>query len=70
MSWNKIPETDPRFSKWLKRENLIHDFNRVLWLNDTCECAVVCLEGLAPKENHRCNSLGGNDWRLVETRDR
>jgi hypothetical protein len=70
MSWLKVPEADPRFPKWLKRENLVHDFNRVLWLNDTCERAVVCLEGLAPKEDHGCEYEDERDFRLVSAMGR
>ena len=29
MSWLKVPETDSRFPKWLKRENLIHEANTI-----------------------------------------
>jgi hypothetical protein len=57
MSWLKVPETDPRFPKWLKRENLIHDFTRDVWLNDECGCVQMCLEGLKPKKKHACDDL-------------
>lgn len=57
MSWNKVPETDSRFPKWLKRENLYHDFTRVIYLNDECGCVQMCLEGLRPKKKHDCNDL-------------
>ena len=57
MSWLKVPETDSRFPKWLKRENLIHDFTRVIYVNDECGCGVMCLEGLKPKKKHACDDL-------------
>jgi hypothetical protein len=57
MSWNKVLEADSRFPKWLKRENLVHDFTRVLWLNDECGCVQTCLEGLKPKKKHACDDL-------------
>ena len=57
MSWNKVPETDSRFPKWLKRENLYHEFARVVYVNDECRCVQMCLEGLRPKKKHDCNDL-------------
>ena len=57
MSWNKVPETDSRLPKWLKRENLIHDFTRVVYVNDECRCVQMCLEGLKPKKKHVCDDL-------------
>ena len=57
MSWLKVPETDSRFPKWLKRENLIHDFARDVWLNNECGCVVMCFEGLKPKKKHTCDDL-------------
>ncbi len=65
MSWIKIPETDRQFPKWLKRENLVHNFTRVIWLNNVCECTVMCLEGLMPEEKHNCKHEDERDWRLV-----
>ena len=57
MSWNKVPETDSRFPKWLKRENLYHEFARVVYVNDECRCVQMCLEGLKPKKKHACDDL-------------
>ena len=76
MSWNKVPETDSRFPKWLKRENLIHDFTRDIWLNNECGCVVMCLEGLRPKKKHICDDLEKDilederDFRLVNAMGR
>jgi hypothetical protein len=55
MSWRLVPETDPAFPKWLKRENLLHDFTRVLWVRDQCGCLEICLSGLKPQVQHRCD---------------
>lgn len=57
MSWSKVPEADPQFPKWLKRQNLVHDFSRVIWRNDACGCSVMCLDGLIPKNRHVCADL-------------
>ena len=71
MSWNKVPEIDSRFPKWLKRENLNHDFIRSFWVNNECGCTAVCLEGLKPKKKHDCDDLEADifederDFRLV-----
>ena len=70
MSWVKIPETDPRFFKWLKRENLVRSFTRTLWSNDGCECIVMCLEGLIPEEKHSCEPEDERDFRLVSAMGR
>ena len=76
MSWNKVPETDSRFPKWLKRENLIHDFTRDIWLNNECGCVQMCLEGLRPKKKHICDDLEKDilederDFRLVNAMGR
>ena len=76
MSWNKVPETDSRFPKWLKRDNLIHDFTRDVWLNNECGCVQMCLEGLRPKKKHTCDDLQTDilederDFRLVNAMGR
>ena len=57
MSWNKVLETDSRFPKWLKRENLNHDFTRDVYVNDECGCVQMRLEGLKPKKKHTCDDL-------------
>jgi hypothetical protein len=76
MSWNKVPETDSRFPKWLKRENLYHDFTRDVYVNDECGCVQMCLEGMKPKKKHDCNDLekdileDDHEFRLVNAMGR
>jgi hypothetical protein len=68
MSWNKVPETDSRFPKWLKRENLYHEFARVFYVNDECGRVQMCFEDVKPKKKHDCNDLEKDILeRLTET---
>ena len=52
--WQKIPESDPRFPKWLWRFNLAHDFSMDLFIRMACGCVEICLSGIIPTTCH-CN---------------